>query len=103
MMKLKGSCHRGSVRFTVESRAPYPYMRCYCSICRETAGSGGFAINLSAVADSLKVEDEESVSVYQARLPDGTESSARRHFCKRCGSALLLFDPRWPDLLHPHA
>ena len=24
-------------------------MRCYCSICRKTAGTGGFAINLGAV------------------------------------------------------
>lgn len=30
-------------------------------------------------------------------------SSGRRHFCKRCGSALWLWDPNWPDLVHPHA
>ena len=45
-MKLEGSCHCGAVRFSVETHAPYPFMRCYCSICRKTAGSGGFAINL---------------------------------------------------------
>ncbi len=28
---------------------------------------------------------------------------ARRHFCKHCGSALWVFDPRWPDLVHPFA
>ena len=102
MLHLEGSCHCGAVRFSVQSHAPYPYMRCYCSICRKTAGGGGFAINISAAADTLKVEGRESLSVYQARL-DGEESPAQRHFCKRCGSALWLFDPRWPTLLHPHA
>ena len=32
-----------------------------------------------------------------------TRSSARRHFCRRCGSPLWLWDPHWPDLVHPHA
>jgi hypothetical protein len=26
-----------------------------------------------------------------------------RHFCKKCGSPLWLWDPRWPELVHPHA
>src|SRR5690606_4193564 len=30
-------------------------------------------------------------------------SSGRRHFCTGCGSALWLFDPQWPELVHPHA
>lgn len=30
-------------------------------------------------------------------------SSGRRHFCTRCGSALWLYDPTWPELVHPHA
>ena len=28
---------------------------------------------------------------------------AQRHFCRHCASALWLFDPRWPDLVHPFA
>lgn len=40
-MYLEGSCHCGAVRFGVESPHPYPYQRCYCSICRKTAGGGG--------------------------------------------------------------
>ena len=43
-MLLKGSCHCGSVRFEVESPHPYPYNLCYCSICRKTAGGGGYAV-----------------------------------------------------------
>jgi hypothetical protein len=106
-MKLEGSCHCGQVRFRCEAYAPVPFMYCYCSICRKTAGGSGSAINLGARADSLEVEGREHIGVYRARIRrDGGDvelSSGRRHFCRECGSALWLFDPEWPDLVHPHA
>jgi len=106
-MLLEGSCHCGAVRFSVESSTPYPYMRCYCSICRKTAGGGGYAINIMGDAATLKVEGEEHINVYQAILPDedGMEkpSEARRHFCRECGSCLYLFDPRWAEWVYPFA
>ena len=34
---------------------------------------------------------------------DGEPSPAERRFCSRCGSALWVWDPRWPDLVHPFA
>lgn len=102
-MRLDGSCHCGAVRFSVEAYAPVPYMRCYCSICRKTAGSGGFAINLGAHADTLSVTAAEgAIGVYRA-LIDGEQSPMERRFCTRCGTALWAWDPRWPSLLHPHA
>ena len=101
-MQLEGSCHCGAVRFQVTADAPVPYMRCYCSICRKTAGGGGYAINLGAKTDSLSVSGEEHISVFHA-LVDGEESQAERRFCARCGSALWLWDPRWPELVHPFA
>ena len=57
-MKLEGSCHCGRVRFSVDAYAPVPYLLCYCSICRKTAGGGGYAINLGAKADTLVVTGE---------------------------------------------
>ncbi len=102
-MQLEGSCHCGAVTFSVKSHEPVPFMRCYCSICRKTAGAGGYAINLGADHRTLKVEGEEYLSVYQAEMEDGTRSTGQRHFCKRCGSALWLYDPTWPELVHPHA
>ncbi len=106
-MKLEGSCHCGAVRFSLDSAQPYPFMRCYCSICRKTAGAGGFAINLGGGYRTLQVDGRENISVYRARISDEPGeaglSSARRHFCKHCGSALWLWDPTWPDLVHPHA
>jgi hypothetical protein len=101
-MLLEGSCSCGAVRFRAESPEPYPYLRCYCSICRKTAGGGGYAINLGALADTLEIESEGSICVYQAKI-DGELSSAQRHFCRNCGSALWVFDPHWPELVHPFA
>ncbi len=102
-MLLEGSCHCRAVTFRVEAPSPVPYQRCYCSICRKTAGAGGFAINLGARAETLEVDGRRHLATYRARLADGTRSSAERAFCMVCGSALWLFDPTWPELVHPHA
>ena len=107
-MQLEGSCHCGAVSFTLDSAHPYPYQRCYCSICRKTQGGGGFAINLGGDARSLKVHGRKHISIYHARLKDegnkrAHRSSAERHFCALCGSGLWLFSPEWPDLVHPFA
>ncbi|VVC77045.1 hypothetical protein AQUSIP_23720 [Aquicella siphonis] len=107
-MLLKGSCHCKAVRFEVNSHTPYPFMRCYCSICRKTAGGGGYAINIMGQADSLKVIGKQYVKVYHAILGRTREnrpkrSTGRRHFCQRCASCLWISDPAWPDLVHPFA
>ena len=102
-MKLEGSCHCGGVRFSLDSKHPYPFNLCYCSICRKTGGGGGYAVNISGDAETLKIKGEESLSVYQADLGEGELSPARRNFCRVCGSALWVWDPRWPKLIHPFA
>ena len=47
------------------------------------------------------------VNTYRAELIDKTgnmkKSTAERNFCKNCGSALWLWDPTWPELIHPFA
>ena len=107
-MRLEGSCCCGAVKFSLESHTPYPYMRCYCSICRKTAGGGGYAINIMGDAATLRVRGEANLAVFRARIAaTGTTrrtlSPARRHFCAKCGSALWLFDPRWPEWVYPFA
>ena len=108
-MLLEGSCHCGAVHFRVESETPYPYQACYCSICRKTAGGGGYAINLGADANTLEIEGAGNLSVYNAKLYDEGEpdeiiiSEVERTFCRFCGSCLWLYDPNWPDLVHPFA
>lgn len=107
-MLLEGSCHCGAVHFTVRSRHPYPFNLCYCSICRKTAGGGGYAINLSGEYETLRVTGRENVRVYHALIRNPGEreperSPAERNFCGVCGSCLWLWDPRWPELVHPFA
>ena len=107
-MQLNGSCHCGAVRFELESAHPYPFNLCYCSICRKTAGGGGYAINLGGDFESMRVVGEEHVAIYRAQIADEAsgdtvQSPAMRHFCGRCGSALWVWDPRWPELVHPFA
>lgn len=106
-MQLEGSCHCQKVRFTVDAAEPVPFMRCYCSVCRKTAGTGGYAINLGAATRSMKVRGKRYLGIYRARTENDAGktslSEARRYFCSRCGSALWVWDPRWPELVHPHA
>lgn len=105
---LEGSCRCGAVVFACQSHTPQPYQRCYCSICRKTAGGGGYAINLGADTASLEIQDPGSaLRVFRAeiRQDDGacTLSSAERNFCAQCATALWLFAPDYPDLVHPFA
>lgn len=106
-MHLEGSCHCGAVHFSLESATPYPYQRCYCSICRKTQGGGGYAVNIGGDAGSLQVSGRESISIYHARMrqADGSVeiSTGERHFCRECGSALWVYSPEWPELVHPFA
>ena len=105
-MNLEGSCQCGAVRFTLASHAPVPYQRCYCTICRKTAGTGGFAINIGGIAASLQVAGAEAVGVFRAALDrDGAtvRSTERRHYCTRCGTALWITDPGAPDSVFPFA
>lgn len=106
-MQLDGSCHCRAVRFTVESHTPYPYQLCYCSICRKTAGGGGFAINIMGDATTLQVTGKRTLRTYHAEIRDEAGhcdvSIGERHYCARCASALWIYDPSWPDLVHPFA
>ena len=106
-LQLQGSCRCGAVRFTVATHTPQPYQLCYCSICRKTAGGGGYAINIMGSAATLAVTGRDAVGVFRAEIADEDGacrvSEGRRHFCTRCASALWLSDPRWSDLVHPFA
>jgi len=107
-IRLEGSCRCGAIHFSVNSHTPVPYQRCYCSICRKQQGGGGYAINLGARNDSLVVSGETHLGLYRAAIEDEERktceiSSGERRFCTRCGSALWLYDPNWPELVHPFA
>ena len=76
-MKIAGSCHCQAVKYSVESDGPYPYQKCYCTICRKTSGGEGYSINLSADADTLQVEGKQHLQTYQAMVTrDGNSTKA---------------------------
>lgn len=107
MLRLEGSCRCGAVVFSCDSHTPVPYQLCYCAICRKTAGGGGYAINLGADSRGLTIGGKSAIGVYRAKIdPDNgvcEVSTGERNFCKRCATALWLYDPTWPHLLHPFA
>jgi len=89
-MRLEGSCRCGAISFSLDSHTPYPYQRCYCSICRKSAGGGGYAINIMGRADTLKVKGKRALGVWNAPI-DGHKGSADRHYCtaaRRSGSVM---------------
>jgi hypothetical protein len=106
-LSLDGGCRCGAVRFSLASHTPVPYQRCYCTICRKTAGGGGYAVNLGGLNDTLRVEGRPHLGVYRAEIADEAghceTSTGERNFCTRCATALWLYDPTWPDLVHPFA
>ena len=110
-VKLEGSCHCGAVRFTLESASAVPFMHCHCSICRKTAGSGGFAINLGGDARSMKVKGEQHHGRYHAVMRDAGKRATRSQapdsamltriifLCALALLALKLFAPQRLRLL----
>ncbi len=62
-MQIKGSCHCGLVTYKMETKTPYPFNCCYCSICRKTNGGGGFTINIMADSATLSVAGKEHISI----------------------------------------
>lgn len=105
-MTLEGGCRCGAVAFRLQSHTPQPYQRCYCSICRKTAGGGGYAINIMGAADTLEIEGKDAIGLYRAEIErDGVceTSTGERRFCTRCGSALWTSDPAWAQWVYPFA
>ncbi len=107
-MKIEGTCYCRAVKFSAISHTPYPYMRCYCSFCRKTGGSGGYGINIMAEADSLQIEGGQGTHYHHGweHDPDTDElkeNRNRRYFCRHCGSPLWAADPRWPQWIYPFA
>ncbi|KAK7049178.1 Mss4-like protein [Favolaschia claudopus] len=106
-VELKGSCHCGTIRFSLQSSSAVPYQLCLCSICRKVGGVGG-SINLGGFYETLEIEKgKEFISVYKAVLnrdtPEESIASSERSFCSKCSAMLWLYDKSWPELVHPFA
>ncbi|MEX2126880.1 MAG: GFA family protein [Xanthobacteraceae bacterium] len=107
-IRLEGSCRCGAVRFSLDSHSPQPYQRCYCTICRKTAGGGGYAINIMGKTAGMVITGKDAISVYQADICDDEGknckiSTGQRNFCSKCATALWMYHPEWPDFIYPFA
>ena len=89
-MRLLGSCQCGKVAFRVESVTPYPFMFCYCSICRKTTGA--VTCNIMGRHETLRVTGRRHLrchhAVMRARGRRAVRSSGERWFCALCGTHL---------------
>nr|WP_146138656.1 hypothetical protein [Chroococcidiopsis cubana] len=57
----------------------------------------GYAINLAGDNTTLKVEGEENITVYRAKIqnpedPQPHQSQSKRRFYRHCGSCLWVYD-----------
>lgn len=65
IMELLGSCHCQAIKFKLLSKTPYPYIHCYCSICRKTDGGTGAAINIMGQASTFRIlQGAERLKIY---------------------------------------
>ena len=95
-MLLEASCHCKSVQFTIETEFFYPFMICYCSICRKTNGAP-FGVNIKGQLSDLNIiKGNDVIKIYIAK-------DCERHFCSECGSSLYITDKRWPEGIWPNA
>ena len=108
-MYLEGSCHCRKVSFSCVSKSPFPFNRCYCSICRKLNGGGGYAVNIMADSQSLKIEGKDAIKVYRSATndrkifdQDGLGYS-RRSFCGECGSMLWNYNENHSQWIYPFA
>ena len=56
----------------------------------------------------MRITGREHITIYRAKIRNPEDkrahtSTGERHFCAKCGSALWLFSPEWPELIHPFA
>ncbi|KAJ7712356.1 Mss4-like protein [Mycena metata] len=117
--ELKGSCHCGAVRFSLQSSTPvvsprfnhfsttYFSQLCLCSICRKVGGAGR-SILLGGHFGTLKIEQgKEHLGVYKAVMnrdtPEEHIAGSERNFCPKCATMLWVYHKTWPELVHPYA
>ena len=88
MLKHRGGCHCGTVRFEVEAPATLKVNECNCSICSKA----GY-LHLIVPADRFAVvKGQEHLSVYSFNT-----HTAKHFFCKTCGIKPFYVPRSHPD------
>jgi hypothetical protein len=90
IMHREGGCLCGAVRYVLKSD-PQGTAVCHCTHCQKQSGSA-FSFNL--VMGEADYEQRGETVFYVDRGDSGLPS--HRHFCGRCGSAIVTKDPTLP-------
>ena len=88
-----GGCLCGAVRYACEGD-PDSMGICQCERCQRQSGSS-FLIAMVYPRDKVRIAEGELAS-YTASI-DG-EAELTRHFCPRCGSAVMITLDRYPEI-----
>jgi len=93
-MPVKGSCHCGAFRFTL-NEAPTQVTRCTCSICSRRGALWAYY-----APEDVSMEKPTSDTIYRWQ-----SETVTWHFCPRCGCTTYNESPSWvdkkPDFDHP--
>ena len=88
-----GGCLCGAVRFEVTPPTKW-CAHCHCTLCRRAHGAA-FVTWFGVERDRFAVlSGEEHIAWYQST------PTARRGFCRRCGSTMFFEGERWPGEIH---
>lgn len=85
---LSGACSCGSVKYHVAADLRR-LVNCHCNMCRKMNGSA-FSSYAVIPHKALALSGEENMVQYHV-----TES-ARKHFCKKCGTPLFNVNVKYP-------
>ena len=88
-----GGCLCGAVRYRCEGE-PISMGLCQCERCQRQSGSA-FLIATVFPCDAVTFE-RDALAIYAARGEDGR--SLYRHFCRECGSAVMITLDRYPGI-----
>ena len=88
-----GGCLCGAIRYRCAGE-PDSIGLCQCERCQRQSGSS-FLIAMVYARDKVSIELGDLAS-YTARI-DG-ENALTRHFCSRCGSAVMITLDRYPEI-----
>ena len=88
MVKHKGSCHCGAVRFEVEAPADLEVSDCNCSICSRS----GYWHLIVPKSDFRLISGEDNLTEYTFDTHE-----AKHLFCKTCGIKSFYIPRSHPD------
>ncbi len=89
MSNLSGSCNCGSITYDVTGKVR-SVVNCHCGICRKMNGS--------AFSTYVAVADEDITITGDCLQCHNVTESAKKHFCKKCGTPIFNSNPKYSGL-----